>query len=107
MRLLASLTLLALLGGAARADTFVYVSVAGDECIAVYQMDMDGKLTRRGTTHTDGEPGALVVDPQRRFLFVAMRSTGNLSAFRIDAKPGKLTLVNTVAACADPAHISP
>jgi 6-phosphogluconolactonase len=106
MRLLASLTLLATLGGAAKADTFVYVSIAGDKRIAIYQMDADGKLAHRGDAKTDGEPAGLVADPQRRFLFVAMRSTGNLSAFRIDAKSGQLTHVNTVAAGADPAHIS-
>lgn len=106
MRLIASLALLVLASGAARADTFVYVSVAGDQRIAVYQMDAAGKLTHRSNAKTDGEPGALVVDPQRRFLFVGMRSTGNLSAFRIDAKTGKLTHVNTVAAGADPAQIS-
>jgi 6-phosphogluconolactonase len=106
MRILASLTLLALLGSTARADTFVYVSVAGDQRIAVYQMDKDGKLTHRDDARTDGEPAGLVTDPQRRFLFVAMRSTGNLSAYRIDARTGKLTHVNTVAAGADPAHIS-
>src|SRR5258708_33336463 len=69
-------------------------------------MEAAGKLTHRRDAKTVGEPAALLTDPQRRFLFVAMRSTGNLSAFRIDAKTGMLTHVNTVAAGADPAHIS-
>jgi 6-phosphogluconolactonase len=106
MRPLASLTLLAILPGAARADTFVYVSVAGDKRIAVYQMDGRGKLTQRGDAKTDGEPGALIADPQCRYLFVALRSVGNLAAFHIDGKNGQLTHINTVAGGPDPAHIS-
>jgi 6-phosphogluconolactonase len=104
--MLAPLALLPLVAAAANADTFVYLSIAGDQRIAVYQMDADGKLSHRGDAKTNGEPGALVADPERRFLFVAMRSTGNLSAFRIDAGTGMLSPINTVAAGADPAHIS-
>jgi 6-phosphogluconolactonase len=106
MRLLASLTLVALLGGAARADTFVYASVAGEKRIASYHMDADGKLAFRSDAKTDGEPGALATDPQKRYLFAALRSTGNLAAFRIDPKTGQLTLINVVSGGADPAHIS-
>ena len=60
MRLLVSLALFALAPALASAETFVYVSVAGDKRIAVYQMDADGKLTHKGDAKTDGEPGALV-----------------------------------------------
>jgi 6-phosphogluconolactonase len=55
---------------------------------------------------SDGEPGALTVDPQKRFLFAAVRSTGKLAAFRMDRVSGRLTYHNTVAAGPDPAHIS-
>jgi 6-phosphogluconolactonase len=100
------LTLVSLLASTAHADTFVYLSIAGDQRIAVYRMDEAGKLTHRGDAKTDGEPGALTVDPQRRFLLAALRSTGNLAAYRIDPKSGMLTHINTVAGGADPAHIS-
>jgi 6-phosphogluconolactonase len=106
MRPLLCLTLFALTPALAAADTFVYVSVAGDKRIAVYQLDPAGKLVHKGDAKTDGEPGALIASPDRRFLFVGMRSTGNLSAFRIDAVSGLLTHLNTVAAGPDPAHIS-
>ena len=55
---------------------------------------------------TGGEPGTLTSDPKRRFLFAALRSTGELAAFRIEPANGKLTLINTVPAGADPAYIS-
>lgn len=107
MRSLACILLLSLPGASALADTCVYVSVAGDKKIAVYGLDpKQGKLTHRSDTALNGEPGALTVDPARRFLFAALRSTGELASFKIDPLTGKLTHINTVPAGADPAHIS-
>jgi 6-phosphogluconolactonase len=92
---------------AARADTVVYVSVAAEKRIAVYQMDgSTGKLTHRGDTKLDGEPGALTFDPGRQFLFAALRAEGKLASFRIDRATGMLTHLNTVPAGHDPAHLS-
>ena len=85
----------------------VYVSFAGEKRIAIYQIDpREGRLTRVGNLSTTGEPGALTIDSKQRFLFAALRSTGELAAFRIDPATGKLTHINTVPAGADPAHIS-
>jgi 6-phosphogluconolactonase len=92
---------------AGRGDTFVYVSVAAEKRIAIYQMDRaTGKLAPRGDAKLDGEPGALTVDPQRQFLFASLRSTGELASFRINRATGMLTHLNTVPAGADPAHLS-
>jgi 6-phosphogluconolactonase len=92
---------------AARADTVVYVSLAAEKRIAVYQMDRaTGQLTHRADAKLDGEPGALTTDPQRQFLFAALRAEGRLAAFRIDRARGALTLLNTVPAGRDPAHLS-
>src|SRR5262249_21363537 len=96
-----------LLATPAFAADVLYVSVAGDKRIAIYQIDpANGALTFVGDVNTPGEPGALVPDPIRRFLFAALRSTGDLASFRIDAATGKLTPINVVPAGADPAHIS-
>ena len=85
----------------------VYVSVAGEKRISIYKIDSaDGGLAHVGDASTAGEPGALTTDPKRRFLFAALRSTGELAAFRIEAATGKLTHINTVPAGDDPAHIS-
>src|SRR5262245_34149267 len=105
---IASLVLLFTLGSLARAGTFVYVSVAAEKRIAVYQLDSaTGKLTHKSDCQVaGGEPGALTVDPQKRFLLAAIRSTGKLASFRLDAATGKLTHINTVTVGPDPAHIS-
>ena len=106
-RIAASLTIVFLLAPAILADTVVYVALAAEKKIAVYRMNPeDGKLSRIDATVLDGEPGALAVDPNRRFLFASLRAKGKLAAFRIDAKTGKLTHVNTVPAGPDPAHLS-
>src|SRR5690348_2535758 len=104
MRFLAVLLLGLATSASARAETNIYVSVAGEKRIAVYKMEGDGKLTHRSNITTAGEPAALTTDPRRRFLFASMRSTGELSSFRIDPKTGGLTAINTVPAGADPAH---
>jgi 6-phosphogluconolactonase len=89
------------------ADDVVYLSVAGEKRIAIFKLDSkDGRLTLDGDMATSGEPGALTTDSKRRFLFAALRSTGELAAFRIEPATGKLTHLNTVPAGADPAHIS-
>jgi hypothetical protein len=90
---------------AGRGSTFVYVSIAAEKRIAIYQMDRaTGKLTPRGNAKLDGEPGALTVDPQRQFLFASLRSTGQLASFRIDRATGILTHFNTVLAGLDPSR---
>jgi len=103
-----SLVLLFVLGSLARGETFVYISVAAEKQIAVYQLDSaTGKLTHKNDCQVaDGDPGALTVDPEKRFLLAAIRSTGKLASFRLDAPTGKLMHIDTVTVGPDPAHIS-
>src|SRR5207244_7403845 len=93
---------------ALRADTFVYVAVAAEKRIAVYRLDgATGRLIHRGDCKVgDGEPGALTVDPDRRFLLAAIRSAGKLASFRIDPGTGALTHLGSVSAGPDPAHLA-
>jgi 6-phosphogluconolactonase len=91
-----------------RGDTFVYVSIAAEKRIAVYRLDNEtGKLTHRSDCKIeDGEPGALTVDPDKRFLLAAIRSTGKLASFHIEHATGRLTHLNTVPAGPDPAQLA-
>ena len=97
-----------ILAAATRADTFLYISVAADNRLAVYRLDAQtGKLTHKSDCQVaDGQPGALIADPQKQFLFAAIRSTGKLASFRIDSASGKLTHLSTVTVGPDPAHIA-
>jgi 6-phosphogluconolactonase len=80
------------------ADTFVYVSMAPEQKIQVFRLDeKEGKLTAVEAVAVEGTPGALGVDPQKKFLFASLRSTNTLASFRIDPATGKLTPLSTAA----------
>ncbi len=94
------LTLILFLGAVMnlRADTVVYVSMAPEKKLQVYRLDdKDGKLTPVETVAVEGTPGALAVDPDRRFLFASLRDTSTLASFRIDPATGKLKHLSTAA----------
>jgi 6-phosphogluconolactonase len=96
-----------LLATAARADTFVYVSVAAEKRIAVYRLDPEtGGLTHQSDCQLESEPGALTTDPGRRYLFASFRPAGKLASFRIDEATGALAHLGTVSAGPDPAHLA-
>ncbi|MFM7151642.1 MAG: lactonase family protein, partial [Gemmataceae bacterium] len=101
------ISLIGLFSSVAKADTFVYVSLDAEKRIAVYHLDpTTGKLTHRSDCPVAaGEPGGLAMDPMKRFLFAAVRSTNKLSSFRVDAKTGGLTPINTVSVGPNPAHL--
>ena len=83
------LTLVTLMGWtmAARADTFVYVSMAPEQKIQVYRLDpKDGKLTPVEASPVEGAPGALAVDPQKKFLFASLRTNSTLA--QLSHRPG-------------------
>lgn len=88
------------------ASTFLYVSLKGEEAIAIYRFDeQSGKLTRTGEIAVTGEPGAMTTNPNRSRLYAAIRSRGELASFNINAKTGELTPINVVTTAADPAHL--
>ncbi len=79
-----------------RADDFIYVSLAPEQKIAIYRVDLkDAKLTLVDTLAVDGTPGLLSLDPKTKFLFASLRSKSTLASYRIDAATGKLKLIST------------
>jgi 6-phosphogluconolactonase len=94
------LLILLLLPGCAmtiQAATYAYVSMAPEQKIQIYQLDdTDGKLTPVEAVPVEGTPGALGIDPQKKYLFASLRSNSTLASFRIDPATGKLKPINTV-----------
>ncbi|MFM7055980.1 MAG: lactonase family protein [Planctomycetota bacterium] len=85
----------------------VYCSAATEQSLDLLHLDPHtGRLTKQIRLATPGEPGALAVSPDRRFLFASMRSTGRLCSFRIDPATGQPDPISVVEAGADPAQIS-
>jgi 6-phosphogluconolactonase len=85
----------------------VYCSAAQEQCIDVLSLHPEtGALTKLSRLKTPGEPAALAVSPNSRFLFASMRSTGKLCSFRIDPTSGALQTLSVVEAGEDPAQIT-
>ncbi len=98
----------ALLAGASItvACEFVYISLDGENRIAVYSVDeSSGELTAVANVKTPSPPGGLTSDPKNRFLYASLRRAGKLASFRIN-QDGGLTLINVVAAGADPDYVA-
>lgn len=81
----------------ASAQIHVYVSVAGDNEIAVFHQDSDGALTKHSRSPADTAPGSLATHPTKPVLYAALRGSKQLGAFTM-AADGSLSLLNTVPA---------
>src|SRR5262249_26528731 len=98
----------------AASSYLVYVGTYTDKTaskgIYAYRYDpVSGKLSELGLAAETANPSWLVVHPNAQFLYAVNESGKNstVSAFRIDAATGKLTLLNQVSAEGeDPCYIS-
>ena len=80
------------------ADTYLYVSMAPEEQIQIYRLNpRDGSLTPIQSVEVEGSPGALAVDPAKKFLFASLRTGSKLASFAIDPATGKLKHLGTAA----------
>jgi 6-phosphogluconolactonase len=104
-RLLASALVLLGAVALARADYLVYFGTytgAKSKGIYVSRMSDEGKLSAPELAAETANPTYLVVHPNKKFLYsigevskFGDRKAGSVSAFRIDAKSGKLTALNS------------
>lgn len=86
------------------ARPMLFVSLIEDKKILAFDRDEStGNLTLVNETSCVAEPGVLHPSPDRRTLFVAMRSTGQLASFRMEAN-GSLSLLSLVEGGADPCY---
>jgi 6-phosphogluconolactonase (cycloisomerase 2 family) len=82
----------------AAATTYLYVSMAPEQKIQIYRLDLaKGVLTPVDTLSVEGTPGSLAVDRQKKFLFASLRTTSTLGSYRIDPASGKLSHLSTAA----------
>ena len=106
MRLILLFVLSVLLPAGAGAATFVYVSVSGENRIAVYRMDGDtGRLSPQASVPVEGRPGSLGAGPKGRFLFAALRPANAIASFRIDPATGNLALIGTADTGENPSYV--
>jgi 6-phosphogluconolactonase len=80
------------------ANTFLYVSMAPEQTIQVYRLDLAvGALNAVDALRVDGNPGALAVDPKQKFLYASHRSNSTLASYSVDPTTGKLKQLSTAA----------
>lgn len=93
MRYLTAVLMTLTLATTGRAATYVYVSKPTEQQIQIYRLDpSDGSLKATATIDTQGTPGALSVDLERRHFFASLRSTNSVASYRIDAEGGLVNL---------------
>ena len=87
-----------------------YTTKTQSKGIYEYEFDADtGKLTPKGLAAETRDPSWVAVHPSGKFLYAANEAgkTSAVSAFAIDKKDGKLTLLNQMPALGeDPCYIS-
>ncbi|MEZ6035290.1 MAG: beta-propeller fold lactonase family protein [Planctomycetaceae bacterium] len=103
-----TVALLLLYGNCLRAcgDSFVFVSLLQERKIVTFSRHVEtGELVRQHDTICPAEPAFLAASNDGKVLFVSLRSSGQLAAYRIDSANGTLTLINTVDGGDDPAFL--
>lgn len=86
---------------------YIYVSVSSEDRVNVFSMDPEtGVLDTHAVVAVGSGPTAMCVDPQQRFLYVALRGNRQAAAFRIDRASGRLAPLGTAPLEAEPIYIS-
>lgn len=87
-----------------------YTTKTESKGIYAYEFDADtGKLTPKGVAAETPDPSWVAVHPNGKFLYAANEAgkSSAVSAFAIDAKSGKLTLLNQMPSLGeDPCYLS-
>ncbi|MBN1685232.1 MAG: lactonase family protein [Spirochaetales bacterium] len=85
---------------------FTYITLAGENKIALYAMDPDtGALTFKNDIGLSGGPGPIAVDKGQEFMHIGIRSICEIASFRIDQNTGGLTALGTIGLDADPCYM--
>lgn len=95
-------------GGAELAadQSFLYVSLMQDRKIVTYKRDQElGLLTRQSELGCSAEPGVMCTSPDKKWLFVAHRSSGQLASYAIDSRSGGLRQLSVIEGGDDPAYL--
>jgi len=86
---------------------YIYVSVSSEDRVNVFTMDPEtGALDTHAVVAVGSGPTAMCVDPQQRFLYVALRGSRQAAAFRIDRASGRLAPLGPAPLEAEPIYIS-
>lgn len=87
--------------------TYLYVTLAGDDLVAIYDLDpASGALSGRREFALPGGPSPLAIDPTKRYMYIGLRASKEIASLRIDPATGGLTLMGRVPLESDPCYVS-
>ena len=88
-------------------QTHVYLSIAGENRIAVYTFDAsNGSIELQENINVSGSPGPLALSPCGNYLYAGLRSSREIASFRIDEATKHLSHLRTVQLDADTCYIA-
>ena len=88
-------------------QTHVYLSIAGENRIAIYTLDAaSGDIEFQENIDVSGSPGPLARSLCGNYLYAGLRSSQEIASFRIDEKTKHLTHLRTVQLDADTCYIA-
>ena len=88
-------------------QTHVYLSIAGENRIAIYTLDVSsGDIELQENIGVSGSPGPLARSLCGNYLYAGLRSSREIASFRIDEKTKHLTHLRTVQLDADTCYIA-
>jgi len=89
------------------ASAWVFVSVSGENRIAIFQRDgKTGQLKPHGQVELPGAPGSLALNAAGTKLYAAVRSKEAVSTLAVDRAAGRLELLDTVAVAGNPVYVA-
>ena len=88
-------------------QTHVYLSIAGENRIAIYTFDAsDGSIELQENISVSGSPGPLALSPCGNYLYAGLRSSREIASFRINEETRHLSHLRTVQLDADTCYIA-
>ena len=88
-------------------QSHLYLSIAGENRIAIYTFDVSsGAIEFQEDVNVSGSPGPLTLSPCGNYLYAGLRSSREISTFRIDEKSKQLTHLRTISLDADTCYIA-
>ena len=88
-------------------QTHVYLSIAGENRIAIYTFDVSaGSIEFQENISVSGSPGPLTLSPCGNYLYAGLRSSREIASFRIDEETRHLSHLRTVQLDADTCYIA-
>ena len=88
-------------------QSHLYLSIAGENRIAIYTFNVsNGAIEFQEDVNVSGSPGPLTLSPCGNYLYAGLRSSREISTFRIDEKSKQLTLLRTINLDADTCYIA-